>query len=192
MKKIMFNDKYGLTEAVLEGRKTMTRRAIAASIGEVHYRPTVSKCYFFSDSNDREVDPRYHIGEVVAIAQNYAAAGFSGNEIDREPITLKSRGLIISSKGWNNKMFVRAEAMPHHIRITDIKVERMQDISDEDCIKEGVNQYNDGVGFWVQRLPFVLYSTPRKAFAALIDKVSGKGTWDSNPWVFAYTFRLED
>lgn len=34
------------------------------------------------------------------------------------------------------------------------------------------------------------YITPREAFAALIDKVSGRGTWDSNPWVFAYTYEL--
>ena len=30
--------------------------------------------------------------------------------------------------------------------------------------------------------------TPREAFASLIDKVSGRGTWKSNPWVFVYEF----
>lgn len=38
--------------------------------------------------------------------------------------------------GWDNKMFVRAEHMPHRIRITDIRVERLQDISDEDCLRK--------------------------------------------------------
>ena len=34
------------------------------------------------------------------------------------------------------------------------------------------------------------FDTPREAFAALIDKVSGKGTWESNPYVWAYEFEL--
>ena len=34
------------------------------------------------------------------------------------------------------------------------------------------------------------YPTPREAFAHLIDEVSGKGTWDSNPWVWVYDFEL--
>lgn len=36
----------------------------------------------------------------------------------------------------------------------------------------------------------ILKDTPREAFAALIDKVSGRGTWASNPWVVAYEFEL--
>lgn len=38
----------------------------------------------------------------------------------------------------------------------------------------------------------VIITALDKAFAALIDKVSGKGTWDSNPWVFVYEFKLID
>lgn len=34
------------------------------------------------------------------------------------------------------------------------------------------------------------FNTPRQAFAALIDKVSGRGTWDCNPWVVVYEFEL--
>lgn len=36
------------------------------------------------------------------------------------------------------------------------------------------------------------YCTPHEAFAALIDKVSGKGAWESNPFVFVYEFELAD
>ena len=34
------------------------------------------------------------------------------------------------------------------------------------------------------------FFTPRAAFASLIDKVSGKGTWEENPYVFVYSFQL--
>lgn len=93
-------------------------------------------------------------------------------------------------------MFVRADLMPHHIRITDIKIERLQDISDEDCLKEGIFKWDAGqkdipfYSFHYADIPD--YSNPCDAFAELIDKVSGKGTWESNPYVFVYEFELID
>ena len=93
--------------------------------------------------------------------------------------------------------------MPHHIRITNIKLNRLQDISDEDCLHEGIVQDYDGVDSYSFSEPAKLRfggrdvfrrctyaETPKVAFAALIDRISGKGTWDSNPWVFAYEFEI--
>ena len=86
--------------------------------------------------------------------------------------------------------------MPHRIRITAVRVERLQDITDEDCLKEGIFQ-DEGDNMFP---PEVFYDYegnsddgfdyPREAYAALIDKISGKGTWDSNPYVFVYDFEL--
>ena len=80
------------------------------------------------------------------------------------------------------------------IRITNVRVERLQDISDEDCLREGVIEDCPGVQYsfpteigYCGQYPF---ETPREAFAALIDRLSGKGTWKSNPWVFVYEFEL--
>lgn len=92
-------------------------------------------------------------------------------------------------------MFVKAEYMPHRIRITGIKCERLQDISDEDCIKEGVrvcSQELEYPYYFIDAKRFMIcdYKSPREAFAALIDKVSGRGTWESNPWVVVYEFEL--
>ena len=136
--------------------------------------------------------PKYKVGEVVAIAQNYSDCGnMPDYELDEDgyPIMPKRSGFF-------NKMFVRADLMPHHIRITDIKVERLQDISDEDCLKEGIFKWDAGQ----KDIPFYSfhnadipdYNDPRDAFAELIDKVSGKGTWESNPYVFVYEFELID
>ena len=207
MKKIMFNDKYSLTQAVLDGRKTMTRRVIKCPRefkGEwvagfnIHRRHSDKKivdwpCMY--DADEREFDmgeilPKYELGEVVAIAQSY---GDCGNMPDYE---LDEDGYPIMPKrsGFFNKMFVRADLMPHHIRITDIKIERLQNISDEDCFKEGIFKWDAGQ----KDIPFYSfhnadipdYNDPRDAFAELIDKVSGKGTWKSNPYVFVYEFKL--
>ena len=65
MKKIMFNDKYGLTQAVLEGRKTQTRRTFLKP-GEENLLHDITSEYLIS------VKSRYKVGETVAIAQSYA------------------------------------------------------------------------------------------------------------------------
>lgn len=177
MKKICFNDKFGLTQAVLDGCKTITRRIVP-----------------FTYCEDKIHLSRYKVGEVVAIAQSYETVYHEQG--------LETLDMLVSgwkySKGWRNKLFVRADFMTHHIRITDINVERLQDISDEDCLKEGIYEDSGDDEF----PPSIFYEfdgnkddgfdTPREAFAALIDKVSGKGTWESNPYIFVYVFELID
>lgn len=193
MKKINFNDRYGLTQAVIEGRKTMTRRIVPWDLTEqwiefVSDAPSVGGVYVHESEKDfYERDaPRYEIDEIVAVAQNYSS--FYNILDNTRPIP--------EGAGWNNKMFVRADLMPHQIRITGIKCEKLQDISEADCLKEGVRVEFARNGkpmyyyFDAKRQREVWFDTPREAFASLIDKVSGRGTWASNPWVVAYEFEL--
>ena len=218
MKKIMFNDKYGLTQAVLDGQKTMTRRVITCprtfrgewvSGFNVHIRQSDRKIVGYPcmyDADEREFDegeilPKYKVGEVVAIAQSYM-------DVDRfhrkgkNAAYLEYLDSILPElklyPGWGNKMFVQTDIMPHHIKITGIKVERLQDISDEDCLKEGIiHAYTTNDGIRIYHTPnekkgYLSTDVAQEAFAYLIDKVSGKGTWESNPYVFAYEFKLVD
>lgn len=172
MKRILFNRKFGLLDAVLKRHKMQTRRICLDQIN-----PTANKS-------------KWHIGDVVAISQPYkdilSSAYCDKYELDK----------LTHTKGWSNAMFTKADLMPHHIRITNIKIERLQDISDGDCLKEGIEEhlknvqygFSSNIGYCGQ-YPF---PNPREAFAALIDKVSGKGTWESNPYVFVYEFELID
>lgn len=271
MKKIMFNDKYCLTQAVLDGTKTMTRRLLKDGTPLGNWKET-------------EKSLPYKVGEVVAIAQSY-------NDIGRPQYDKFGRDVA----GNTNKMFVRADLMKHHIRITDVKLERLQDISEENCLCEGVDAFLKRICiagaetfektadymYWLERhdadpgvsycrrcatekaaemnscctgekygigggceaeydapcsceecgkpLKFnfcgntgidlhcldleytsdlhilnqvlsrggedekeTVHMFARKAFASLIDKISGKGTWERNPWVVAYSFELVD
>ncbi len=221
----MFNDKYGLTQAVLDGRKTMTRRIIkpqpqdcsskhkdyiGASWKNEPMRLIIDEdncafCKYCGYGVDYFKDKGlfnapYKLGEVVAIAQSYM-------DVDRfhrkgkNAAYLEYLDSILPElklyPGWGNKMFVKADLMPHHIKITDIKVERLQDISDEDCLKEGIIHVSTFLGQKIYHTPHVNGSylstnVAQEAFAYLIDKVSGKGTWESNPFVFAYEFVLFD
>ena len=180
MKKIMFNDKYGLTEAVLEGRKTMTRRIIPIDETRGGLVPISFWNGKWVGAHGRPLKRQpYKIGEVVAVAQAYRdIRDIIGDVHDGKSIKFMP--------GWSNKMFVRAELMPHQIRITKVRIERLQDISEEDCVKEGVWEAQQVNYTSIDGIPF----SPIEAFSALIDKVSGKGTWESNPWVFVYEFEL--
>lgn len=189
----MFNDRYGLTQAVLEGRKTMTRRIIPPIEIDWNRRGKVTlpiSCfrngYPFMDTNSivndlgeyiapRKYQPKYDQGDVVAVAQPY-----------KDVFTNGLVNPFVAKAGWTNKMFVKADLMPHQIRITNVRIERLQDISYEDCVKEGVWEAQQVNYTSIDGIPF----SPCEAFAALIDKVSGKGTWQSNPWVFVYKFEL--
>lgn len=192
MKKIMFNDCYGLTKAVLEGRKTMTRRSVPEKL---------IKAIEGGVPGFVVMESKYKVGEVVAVAQNYNDVRNGGYPVDSRYDAFRDadwgdgvNGVLKCSAGENNKMFVRANLMPHQIRITNIRIERLQDITDEDCLLEGIERVYYGDEEW-----FKAYDTkdgckcaptPKEAFAALIDKVSGNGTWESNPWVFVYEFEL--
>lgn len=200
MKKIMFNDRYGLTKAVLEGKKTQTRRVVPKDFFSLNWDVKERTLVYENDFGDF-VDIRnskyalFHVGEIVAVAQKYNdCGGVLENGIPRWKYISKIVGN--TSGGWTNKMFVKPELMPHQIRITDVRVERLQDISDEDCFKEGISPMIVGCEYYVfsfidkEKGRFLDYKTPREAYAALIDKVSGKGTWESNPYVFVYDFEL--
>lgn len=196
MKRISFRDSGGLnlTQAVIDGRKTMTRRAVSEQV-EKDVMVRASLCST-TDLMRREKfayilkHSPYKVGDVVAIQQAYR---------DIPAIVVSSSydcHKLSKSAGWTNKMFVKAKFMPHHIRITDVRVERLQDISDEDCMREGVvfsdkHCYPYGIPDYPHKGWFD-YNTPLEAFAALIDKVSGRGTWESNPLVWAYSFKLVD
>lgn len=193
MKKIMFSDKFLLTQAVLEGRKTQTRRIIPKDFFSLTWDKRDNTLVYENGMGDF-IDVRnskyaqYKVGEVVAVAQSYEAL-FEEQCDD----TLELLDLFYSS-GWSNKMFVREDLMPYRIRITDVRLERLQEISDEDCLKEGIEELStcstaDGKAYTFNGVN-ESYMTPREAFAHLINEVSKKGTWEANPYVFVYDFEL--
>ncbi len=134
----MFNDKLGLTHAVLNGTKTVTRRIITPqptysdrvgiewkgyAYGIGFHNPTSAYKNFITGTEYSKKCNRYRVGEIVAIAQCYGdiicGAMFDKWEIDK----------MEESAGYRNKMFVKAELMPNRIQIIDVRIERLQDKS---------------------------------------------------------------
>lgn len=194
MKKIMFNDKYGLTEAVLKGRKTQTRRLLP-----------YHAVFKLKEGNDYQevirLYSKYKVGEVVAVAQRYKDIALD--------VAVSLAVELIKQPGWTNKMFTKANVLTHHIRITKIRIERLQDINPMDCLAEGICPSDQRESLWCVAPinddksigteydhsvfgdgPWHLHPNPKAAYADLIDHITGKGTWYSNPFVFVYNFEL--
>ena len=209
MKKIMFNERFGLEQAVLDGTKTMTRRICTMALHRKLENGTTETiepddmfiasdgtAHFQIERESYRLQPAYKVGEEIAIAQKYwdlrnCDAFYEALQKADPTFPLEC---IRDEAGCHNKMFVRADWMPHRIRIKSIKAERLQSISDEDCLREGVVKWTNCyivTGIMEDHgRKNVCFDTPREAFAALIDRISGKGTWERNPWVYAYEFEL--
>lgn len=207
----MFSDKYGLTQAVLEGRKTQTRRIMKPQPEDCSAAHRWYKSAYWKDkpmslvvNEDGSVYCElcgygakleggsifrlpYKVGEIVAVAQSY-------NSFYNDECNLN---LFPNGAGWTNKMYVKPELMPYRVRITAVSVERLRDISDVDCLKEGIIKGKVGSedthfmdAYYIPTLKKDPFCTPQGAYSYLIDKISGKGTWERNPYVFVYDFEL--
>ena len=150
------------------------------------------------------VKPRYQIGEVAYIQEAWAEFGDTSEAVRNGDLTpSEAKEFVIYRLGhkdwqgilrdiengheWNIKspLFMPAWAARHFITITGIKEGRLQEMTEEDAMAEGVDWYSienkiEGVGRCQQ------------AYRKLWDLINPKYPWDSNPWNFAYSFKLID
>lgn len=196
MKNILFNDRYDLTDCVIKMLKEQTRRiADIPQKMKIYWltedrleieSPTVIQWVRSDGSPVMKIHPRYEVGEVVAIAQSYEV-------LERTGFSIFVSDYSDKDAGWRNKLFVRPDVMPHLIRFTGIRAERLQDISAQDCLKEGIRYIPQLNKFYFEckkKEQEFYFNTAREAYAVLIDKIYDKGTWESNPIVWVYDFEL--
>ena len=218
----MINEHFGLQQSVLDGTKDMTRRICTMTLHRKLENGTMEEIdpddmFIASDGTalfqlgrngyrvPKENQPAYKVGEEIAIAQPYKQCWDIYQkqwESYNDPSSWRTPDAILGDSvqetaGWTNKMFVKAEYMPHAIRIKSIKAERLQSISEADIMREGIHEGEfmntwDKYYFdeWGDVPNHITFKTPRLAFQSLIDKVCKSGTWKRNPWVYAYEFEL--
>ncbi|MDR1346812.1 MAG: hypothetical protein LBJ63_00040 [Prevotellaceae bacterium] len=139
------------------------------------------------------VKPRYKPGETLYLKEPYWSVGnvvqykySCGNGV---------KGFDVESIKWSNKLFMPEKHARYFIEITGVRCERLQNIGDEDCLKEGIEEqqwtdYPYNTFYVIPDTTCELYNAPQEAYAALIDSINGKGTWNSNPFVWCYSFKL--
>jgi len=205
MKGIIFTQE--MFNAVIIGRKTQMRRIMKPQPIDGDYLATTivpkGESYWQDGSvrmpykSDRQIKHRYKVGETLYIKEPYYITRYQGGLMDLEwkecvkyKYGTKEENYELR---WNNPHTMAASQSRHFIEITGVRCERVQEISDEDCLKEGLMTVN-GNGLDVPKRygfgKYFGYYTPREAYAALFDKINGKGAWNRNPFVWVYDFKL--
>lgn len=153
----------------------------------------------FDDWHGKEIRPKYKVGDILYLKEPYiddlsmekVFYKFSkSNKEEVERLLNSAYGKMAHPNPWKNKLFMPRSAARYFIKITDVRMERLQDITEEDCIKEGVEMNNTPYEGWYWMEDYYSTDNPIVAYQRLIDKINGKGTWDSNPFVFVYDYEL--
>lgn len=188
MQGIMFIEP--LTIATMEGRKTRTSRVIDPPPDE---------------SGRITFKPRYKIGEVLYIKEPYVLVeprsrfAFDGVKVGKP---IYKYGGSWGEKNWQNKQGMPARFARTFIKITGVRTERLQDITEQDAIREGVEPFGSISGKWVcydkaqcrmaaKMDGYVFCGSARASFSTLWDSLAKPGRkWEDNPWVGVYDYEL--
>ena len=159
--------------------------------------------HHFLMHENKFINPRYKVGETVYLKEPYAFAPLDPeSKISHTGLTdyIYKYGNNFTRILWKNKLFMPKSAARYFIKITAVRAERLQDISDEDCIKEGIlEEFPEAYGmdsnlksYWrcPDGMSMEWFETPQQAYAFLFDTINGKGTWDLNPFVWVIDYSL--
>ncbi len=208
MKGILF--KPDMIKAILEGRKTQTRRL--GGLKEINQEPDKLVCqgapYGIWRFDHKEtsyrvtVIPLYHIGETVYLKEAWTIGSHSidyptklevlyktvhDDNNDRQWVTVDFDTWVkyCSKNKWRNPRTMPAWAARYFVQITGTGAERLQEITIGDAIAEGCSLDFDMAHFGT-------YKDPITKYRELWDSINPKYPWTSNLWVWKYSFKLVD
>lgn len=122
----------------------------------------------------------------------YRADGYPAEwEIENGTIESPEVGRRFPFK-WRSSMFMPRWASRITLEVTDVRVERLQNISEADAEAEGIQPFERCAGQSVYRWHGVdspLAANPVSAYATLWESINGKDSWDANPWIWALSFK---
>jgi len=169
-----------MVEAILDGRKTQTRRVIKPQPDEDGISLTLlTKEWMDTDGKEYKCpygEGRRNLWVREAFVETLAGIDYRANGNDHYEAGRKIP--------WRPSIHMPRWASRINLEITDIRVERVQDISKEDCIAEGMEGLQEVHAGWHQ------------SYAQLWDSINGKPridgqdiSWIANPWVWVITFK---
>lgn len=129
--------------------------------------------------------------------RHYAGIAYKADdgreEVDITPSQYKELDAK-ESKGWKPSIHMPRYASRIQLEITNIRVERLQDISEVDALAEGIQAYSDGT-YRDYNVPDDMvfdhntFASPVDSYRTLWDTINGPGSWEANPWVWVIEFR---
>jgi hypothetical protein len=189
-----------MVQAILKGRKTQTRRIIKPEPLKQLF--DVNMGYWSEEPADLKqpyIKSKYKVGDIMWVRETFTIKKPIDAEQDWESFGYKSDGYeLMPDEKWKPSIFMTKDACHIFLKVTNVRVERLQEISVMDAINEGIqktwisddekstmwkNYINNGKGS---------YHHPVKSFSSLWESINGKESWDRNPWVWVYDFeRIE-
>jgi len=198
-----------MVRALLDGRKTQTRRTMPdqklfrdGPAGPEIWTGFMGWQYLAWALDNRGVCgkgvlPRIAIGDRLYVREHWNTDvrndGISPRDIRAtEPVWYIADGVSTRSTDFSVRSSQHRQAM-HMPRwasrltltVTDVRVERLQDINEADAKAEGVSDEFTDYEIYGQSQPY------RFGYSALWNDINGPGAWDENPWVVAYTFTVQ-
>jgi hypothetical protein len=173
-----------MVRAILDGRKTQTRRIMKI---QPDGRGTRCTNVHFEDWHGRKLKCPYGwVGDILWVRETWSKTD-SGKYI----YAATNNGF---NPVWKPSIFMPKDACRLRLEITNVRIEKLCDISEEDCAAEGVEW---GLHFILNRPRFKDYSNPnnpwfnnpRSSYISLWRKIHGKNSWEQNPWVWVIEFR---
>jgi hypothetical protein len=182
-----------MVRALIDGRKTQTRRVLKPQPGELdnvfrdgggHWHVTDSQGAWMS-----ELRIPYAPGDRLWVRES---AHIDGREVNYRTDS-EAGGANASGWGWRSPIHMPRWASRLTLTVTDVRVQRLQQIRFTDTLAEGVEETD----FYAKRHRACLEqnvgcgSVSFDSFADLWNSIHGPDAWDANPWVVALTFTVE-
>lgn len=211
-----------MVRAILEGRKTQTRRVLrkqppdTARYTGIHFASDEPEEWFFnSPSGPFKTRAIYAVGDRLWVREAFHATlnftkpvtgrcahlfAYQAGGVDRE-FTVPGIGRVREFSehlgGWDGRSSRNYPSihMPRWasrltLEVTDVRVQRLQEISEADALAEGVEKNEHGYDSYI--LNHAYFKDARMSFSSLRESINGLGSWAVNPWVVAITFeRIE-
>ncbi len=190
--------------AILENRKTQTRRIIKTTADILSLPEILPATIEAFKKAWLETSP-YQIGGILWVREtwqdycptwNGSWCGCGSQEMIQKTHKLVYRAsddsLVDGRKPlkWKSPIFMPRWASRITLEITNVRVERVQDISEEDAKAEGSSVYEwRGDPDQGENRGWVDIGDYQKAFRDIWDSIHGLGAWDRNDWVWAITFK---
>ena len=169
MKPILFNT--DMVRAILEGRKTVTRRVVKPQpAGDGSKPEPLAKRpgYWNAWGDDYVYRQPHHPGDILYVRETWNKAPFRYDEF-----IYKADGCYGPDMPWHPSIHMPREAARIFLRVTDVRVERLQEINDDGVVSEGMEIGAPFDDLWD--------STIKKADRTLYG-------WEANPWVWVIEF----
>jgi hypothetical protein len=210
-----------MVQALRNGTKTCTRRT--QGLEEVNDEEglgfnNIQLCYYIEIDTGKkiyswqigntflnkwiEVYPKANVGDVIWVRETF----FDTTNVPQAELfrgvgkyIYKADNANIGFNKWKPSLFMPKKACRMWLEVTGVRVEKLQDISEEDAENEGIYDmfhgkdiagnayfnYMDKKGGWDSVADNAVHS-----FSTLWESINGKGSWDANPFVWVYDFKV--